>query len=575
MSQGAIVNPNRAIPRFRLNNVTPFTYRDGLTYLQILEELRDKVSEVVEFSTENNDTVNAFIVAIENLIETLEGDYEDLLGSLLGYTIELTEYVYTAAMVDGSQFNAYTVAGTDKAIDDNVDPKLAAFESEIESAIEDFTTTVNSEIEDFTTTVNSEFVDIRGKLAVESGRWPRHYGAVGDGVADDSVALQAWADAGNSMMEPGMTYRTTATLLLEGDGRSLIGNGAEIHFHGDGTTRSKAVVFEGDHAHAEGVVIRGFGDVRWGIRVYGNHSTITNCDISEIRSMFSAQGIRVTGDVGGHRITNNTVKGVYAYGNEDTGDSTGASRGILLQSDTNTLSKPSLISGNVISDITGEEGDGIQVLMYDLPNNNIPFGRAYTTISNNVIEDCSRRHIKIQGSDVTVKGNVCLNQRPIDAPLPSWSINAIQSMSVEISGNFIRSLEGIVRGIGVDGASTSAEYCTVKNNDVRIPTDIAGTVIYVNNTDYMDISGNKVTGGSNGVSLGYSNDGVISGNTFYLTATEATVSNSRSVSINSSCNRIVVSGNVDAAWGARTSFRNLSENGVTVNNTSLHPGNAD
>lgn len=564
MSQGAIVNPNRAIPRFRLNNVTPFTYRDGLTYLQILEALRDKVSEVVESATENNDTVNAFIVAVENLIEELEGDYEDLLGSLLGYTIELTEYGYAAAMIDGSQFNAYTVAGTDKAIDDNVNPKLAAFESDIESAIEDFTTTVNS-----------EFVDIRGKLAVESGRWPRHYGAVGDGVVDDTVALQAWADAGNSMMEPGMIYRTTATLLLEGDGRSLFGNGAEIHFHGDGTTRSKAVAFEGDRARAEGVVIRGFGDVRVGIQVYGSQSTITNCDVSEIRSMFSAQGIRIDDGVGGHRITNNTVKGVYAYGDDDTGGSIGAARGILFECPTNTVSKPSMISGNVVSDITGEEGDGIQLLMYNLPNNNIPFGHAYTTISNNLIEDCSRRHIKVQGSDVTVKGNVCLNQRPIDAPYPSWSINAIQSVGVEISGNFIRSLEGIVRGIGVDGGGGTAEYCTVKNNDVRIPTDIAGTVIYVNRTNYSDISGNKVTGGSHGVNLGYSNDGVVSGNTFYLTATNETVSNSAAVRINSSCNRIVVSGNVDAGWGDRTSFNNLSDNGVTVNNTSVYPGNAD
>ena len=38
------------------------------------------------------------------------------------------------------------------------------------------------------------------------------YGAVGDGTTDDTVALQAWLDAGEALFLPAGTYRTTQPL---------------------------------------------------------------------------------------------------------------------------------------------------------------------------------------------------------------------------------------------------------------------------------------------------------------------------------------------------------------------------
>jgi len=55
------------------------------------------------------------------------------------------------------------------------------------------------------------------------------YGAVGDGVADDTAAIQAAIDAGNLIyFDAGKTYKITATLDLSAGNKTLLGNGAVI-----------------------------------------------------------------------------------------------------------------------------------------------------------------------------------------------------------------------------------------------------------------------------------------------------------------------------------------------------------
>lgn len=70
------------------------------------------------------------------------------------------------------------------------------------------------------------------------------YGAVGDGVADDTTALQAALTAGASKtvyLGPG-TYRTTAPLVVSGHGTKIEGGHAIIQFEGTGAALTSALV---------------------------------------------------------------------------------------------------------------------------------------------------------------------------------------------------------------------------------------------------------------------------------------------------------------------------------------------
>lgn len=51
------------------------------------------------------------------------------------------------------------------------------------------------------------------------------FGAVGDGVRDDTVALQAAVDAGVARLSPGKTYRITRSILITRDSSGIVGDG--------------------------------------------------------------------------------------------------------------------------------------------------------------------------------------------------------------------------------------------------------------------------------------------------------------------------------------------------------------
>ena len=61
-----------------------------------------------------------------------------------------------------------------------------------------------------------------------AAKTPEYFGAVGDGAADDTEALLAWANGGDSVlaMRPGAKYRTTTTVTIAD--KSIIGQGAHI-----------------------------------------------------------------------------------------------------------------------------------------------------------------------------------------------------------------------------------------------------------------------------------------------------------------------------------------------------------
>lgn len=164
------------IPPYRpLSNVTPFTYRDGVTYLETLERLRRFINKVIENEQAQNDHID----------ETLEAQNQtisELLSQLVGYTIEVTEYRYTASMMDGGTFTAYTDAGVDREIQilaENVDVKIESLtqyvnesvetlEVHVENEVARLTQYVDDEVAGLTTFINQKVQEIRAEVATKS-----------------------------------------------------------------------------------------------------------------------------------------------------------------------------------------------------------------------------------------------------------------------------------------------------------------------------------------------------------------------------------------------------------------------
>lgn len=100
--------PLYVAPYKPLNNITPFTYRDGLTYLEVLEELREHLNESNEFVNENFDAlgdsfeaeVNRLIAAVNEAIEELITEEATLQDATVAALISDTESV-TRQLLDG------------------------------------------------------------------------------------------------------------------------------------------------------------------------------------------------------------------------------------------------------------------------------------------------------------------------------------------------------------------------------------------------------------------------------------------------------------------------------------------
>lgn len=151
--------PVPRLQRRTLLNVTPFTYRDGLTWVEVLERLRRKINELIELADNQNDAIVGFTDAVQELIDTLQSNYEGftddmeekyyvLLSQLVGYTVNLTEYEYHVEMMNGGIWDGYTKAGVDNVVNAAIGPAInditEALTGLINDAIESLTEQINS-----------------------------------------------------------------------------------------------------------------------------------------------------------------------------------------------------------------------------------------------------------------------------------------------------------------------------------------------------------------------------------------------------------------------------------------------
>lgn len=334
---------------------------------------------------------------------------------------------------------------------------------------------------------------------------PKHFGAVGDDITDDTFALQQWLNSPVTNKSLGSkTYRVTGKLYVSVTGTIITGPGG---LRAD-TAALDVLNVDASDVKVMGITINGNSKARYlifstgdrnvfeGNRLYGAYSA-TN----------SPRGI-YTSNAGGVIIRNNHISDINGPGNANQGDSNGMTRAIVMHS-ISTPTAPSICEGNFIDNITGEEADGIALLYSDTVSN--IYLPARTIVRNNYIRNCTRRYIKIQASDVIVDGNFCWSDG-IAVVNPSAIIDVIQGNNIEIVNNRVED-NGLTSPISIAGVSTSERISNIRiANNYLYEKENANPVIYISHSNQVTIQGNTMVGGQYYVSGGTCDELVVAQN---------------------------------------------------------------
>lgn len=331
------------------------------------------------------------------------------------------------------------------------------------------------------------------------------YNAKGDGVADDTDALQAWLTAGGVRLANG-TFRIVKGLTLAGHGRQLYTDNAKLLADGTNIT---ALTATGNNAHIR-VHIDGKNKAAYGLKVTGAGAVVENGRYENFySSTASARAIDAT-TTGGITVRNNIIRNVVSVGDNTRGNGPGFSRGVGLNA-TAAATASSIISGNSIENILGEEGDAIHVLFFDGIAN--PFNTGKVTVSDNAIRNVSRRFIKVQASDVAVERNKLDFDLVAPPANPSSAIDIIQSENVTVMANEINP-NLIGRSVAVNGVSTARlRGIEIRDNVLRQKDTKAAADIYLNWTSSPIVQNNSIHGASVAVLVRSSTNACVSGNT--------------------------------------------------------------
>jgi parallel beta-helix repeat protein len=356
----------------------------------------------------------------------------------------------------------------------------------------------------------------------------KNYGAKGDGVTNDTKAIQAAVDAAHAA-GGGSVYLPTGTYIVTGggtptDGCILLYNNITVYGDGMGTSTIKLrdgwnhdvtgilrdqygvanhdisvhdLTVDGNRAHNTGKIDGWFNGVQPGVNKtdlnitldhvevkncggYGfdpheqtTNLTITNC-VSHGNGL---DGFTLDFQIGAH-IDNNT-----AYGNDRHGfnictsshdvELTGntaygnGSQGIMVQRGSEDIPEPNNIQIHG-GTYYNNKGDGIQVNMAD-----------HVTIDGANIHDNGQRGVRIRGSEGSTveNSNIHDNSTSKDG---GYEEVRIESVSDSVSGRLIKSLDTLItKNTITDTGSPHSQY------GVREAAD---------GTDYTTVSGNTITG---------------------------------------------------------------------------------
>lgn len=387
-----------------------------------------------------------------------------------------------------------------------------------------------------------------GPMAIQdaSGTWfnlilsnpvnPGWFGAIGDGVTDDTAAINAALATGSVFLPPGI-YKVTSQLtpisnskIFGVKGLSIILKSANSH-----------VFYLADLSNVEisGITIKGQRTIYTGTyhAIYvqsvssgGQKISITDCEISDI----AGAGIIVLGLVGAQynnvRIENNTLVNIgyhpiicqgyinetFIRGNYINGYSLDVADAVGIT--TGRYASHHVVSDNYIIGTTPYAGStschGISI---DTATG--------TTVTGNTIENTVGYGIEVGiATDTTVASNVIRNGQRAAIAVSGNSAGALYSSHTSITGNTCYACNsGIYSFIGTPNGVTKHQGLVVSGNFVYGSTTDGITIfdtqyfgifsnvciananygIYVENTtDYGSIEGNACFGNNPGATVG-------------------------------------------------------------------------
>ena len=220
------------------------------------------------------------------------------------------------------------------------------------------------------------------------------YGAAGDGVADDSGAIQAAIDQNPNetvLLQDGI-FRIAQSISVK-SGQTLFGSDAILKAASSLT--STMVFIGGDNIRIDGLVIDGNDVAGTGVRdASGTHGLVVDgAIIRRFRGNLTrpAYGMRLDSSVN-VSVVRSTVSNIRGGSNGIGGDSIGANRGILFVD-----VDGGLVDDCVFSDIgDAEDGDAIQMFYKDQPGTT-QIGNI--TVSKSRFVNIDKRGIKVHGGD--------------------------------------------------------------------------------------------------------------------------------------------------------------------------------
>lgn len=378
-----------------LTNTAPFTYRDNATYLEKLHDITDMVNTLIDNVASNADAQNLNNTDVAAKFTQLVNDWNATLANL-----DPTAVNVLVAGLQADEDALRTQVLADLATDQAAVATMQATADTMTATVATLTDSVNS-LGGRVTVVEGSYVPKSTLLYL-----PADYGAVGDGVADDTAAVQAalTAAAGNGAVQLSKTYKVTTTLTvpdhsviigqgtITATGFNVLSVGAHCTVSDITLTESTtdgvgaAILVTGDNSRVSHVNIVGF---RWGVDISdASYVEVSHCDVSSQRGANVPTGIyavALTKAISGITIHHNRVH-----------DMAGCGIMVNLESLDADMDTRIDITENIVNTVTD---NGIRV---QTKNGRVQRG---WTIANNKVTGATVNAIRINGTGV-VSGNM-------------------------------------------------------------------------------------------------------------------------------------------------------------------------